>query len=454
VLSRAHLLDDLELRPTSDLPRAAFRDHFDIVDGSALLKQQRGEYHEHALQLLAVSMPPRKGRRSDLGKECFMPFALDESVQKVRAEALSLAARCEPFAAEADEMSTMHPATLAEFRKSGLSSLMVPKMYGGRFDEIDPLAVCVAREAMMRTSAHLDSVFALQGIGSYAISRAGTDEQKRTWLPRVASAEVLAGLALTEPVAGSDLKGIQTTARTEGDELVIKGAKSFISNGGDAAFYTTLVKETDPDGPRYSLILVPASSGGLSVAPSPEIIAPHVLGELTYDDVRVPQSARLGGSGDGFKHVLATLAVFRISVAGAACGLMQGAIEEATRHVRSREQFGRPLLKHGPVSSLLADAWADYEAARLLTYATAEAARVDAAANLERSSLAKLFSTEAASRVADRCVQVMGRWGLVRGSKIEKYFRQARPMRVYEGASEVLRLGIAARLGKEVDSWT
>lgn len=383
-----------------------------------------------------------------------MPFALDDRIQQVRKDALALAARCEPFAAEADEMSTMHEATLNELRKSGLSGLMVPKEFGGRFEEIDPLAVCVAREAMMRTSAHLDSVFALQGIGSYAISRAGTDAQKREWLPRVARAEVLAGLALTEPVAGSDLRGIATSARMEGGDLVISGAKSFISNGGFAGFFTTLVKEIDHDEPRYSLVLVPANSPGLTVVPSPEIIAPHVLGELTYDDVRVPATARLGGSGDGFKHVLATLSVFRISVAGAACGLMQGAIEEATRHVRSREQFGRPLLKHGPVSSLLADAWAEYEAARLLTYATAEAARHDAAANLDRSSLAKLFATEAASRVADRCVQVMGRWGLVRGSKIEKYFRQARPMRVYEGASEVLRLGVAARLSREVDSWT
>ena len=383
-----------------------------------------------------------------------MPFVLDDEVKKVRIEALALAARCEPFAAEADEMSTMHEPTLAELRKSGLSALMVPKKFGGRFDEIDPLAVCVAREAMMKTSAHLDSVFALQGIGSYAISRAGTEDQKREWLPRVANAEVLAGLALTEPVAGSDLKGITTVAHTEGDEIVINGAKSYISNGGHASFYTTLVKETDHDEPRYSLILVPANSPGLSVVPSPELIAPHVLGDLTYRDVRVPKSARLGGPGDGFKHVLATLAVFRISVAGAACGLMQGAIEEATRHVRTREQFGRPLIKHGPVSSLLADAWADYEAARLLTYATAEAARADAAANLDRSSLAKLFATESASRVADRCVQVMGRWGLVRGSKIEKFYRQARPMRVYEGASEVLRLGVAARLSKEIDTWT
>lgn len=383
-----------------------------------------------------------------------MPFRLDDAAAAVRAQAADVAARVEPIAAVADECSEVHPEVLAVLRDSGMSDLMVPAAYGGRFAEIDPLSVCVAREMFMRTSSHLDSLFALQGIGSYAISVAGTEEQKAHWLPKVASAEVLAGLALTEPVAGSDLKGITTTLTTDGDGLVLNGAKSFISNGGAAGFYTTLVREPGDGADQYSLVLVPADVDGLTVSPSPEIIAPHVLGELNFDHVRLDPSARLGPPGGGFRHVLATLSVFRISVAGAAVGLMDGAIGEAVRHARSREQFGRPLARHGPVATLLADAWAELEAARLLTYATAEGARVDPASNLDRSSLAKLVATESASRVVDRCVQVMGRWGLVRGSKIEKYYRQARPMRVYEGASEVLRLGIAARLCTEVDGWS
>lgn len=130
---------------------------------------------------------------------------------------------------------------------------------------------------------------------------------------------------------------------------------------------------------------------------------------------------------------------------------MEGALEEAVRHTRDREQFGRPLARHGPVAALLADSWSDLEAARLLTYQTAAMAADDPAETLDRSSLAKLNATEAATRVVDRCVQSMGRWGLIRGSKIEKYYRQARPMRVYEGASEVLRLGIASRLVRDVD---
>lgn len=379
-----------------------------------------------------------------------MPYDLTdlpESHRAVVGEARALAEAVEAVAAEADERSAPHPAVVEALRASALGELMVPAVHGGRFERVDPLAVCLAREALMKASAHLDALFALQGIGSYAIARAGTDEQRARWLPRVASCEAFAALALTEPVAGSDLKGITTTMAERGGELVIDGAKSFISNGGFAAFYTTMVKEGD----GYSLVLVPADADGLAASPSPEIIAPHVLGDLTFDGVVLPASARLGEPGAAFGHVLATLAVFRVSVAGAAVGLMEGALEEAVRHTRGREQFGRPLARHGPVAAMLADSWADLESARLLTYQTAALAAADPAAALDRSSLAKLHATEAAGRVVDRCVQCMGRWGLIRGSKIEKYYRQARPMRVYEGASEVLKLGIAARLAREVD---
>ncbi|MFC7658704.1 acyl-CoA dehydrogenase family protein [Pseudonocardia benzenivorans] len=331
-------------------------------------------------------------------------------------------------------------------RASGLSALMVPAAYGGRAESVDPLAVCLVREVFMRASSHLDSMFALQGIGSYAITVGGTDEQRAQWLPRVASLEVLAALALTEEQAGSDLKNVATTVVEKDGGLLLRGAKSFISNAGAADFYVTLVTEDA----GLSLVLVPADAPGVSVAPSPELIAPHVLGEVTFDDVALPPEARLGAPGKAMRLVLSTLAVFRVSVAGAACGLAAGALTEAARHARTREQFGRPLLKHGPVAQLLADSWNDVEMARLLTYQAAAAARSDAAAALNRSSMAKVAATEAASRVVDRCVQVMGRWGLIANSPIERYYRQARPMRVYEGASEVLKLGIAKTLCDEV----
>lgn len=371
---------------------------------------------------------------------------LEEPYRAVQAEAIALAARLEPFAAEADRCNDVHPEVLRLLRESGLMRLMVPASEGGRFEQVDPFAVCLVREVLMGTCSHADSLFALQGIGSFAIQRAGSPEQRAAYLPGVASGEKLAALGLTEPHAGSDLKSITTTVRSEGDGFVLNGVKAFISNAGAASFYTVLAKEEA----GMSLFLVPADADGVSTTPSPELIAPHVLGDVTFDNVVLPSNARLGEPGRGLDLVLSTLAVFRVSVAGAAVGLAQAALEEATRHARTREQFGKPLVRLGPVASHLADAWADVAATRLLTYEAARRAGQDPLGNLDYSSLAKLAATEAACRVVDRCVQVMGRWGLIADSKIERCYRQARPMRVYEGASEVLRLGIARRLAAEV----
>lgn len=383
-------------------------------------------------------------------------FELPQLYRDVKAEAQAVAQEVAPFAVEADECSEIHAPTLAILRSSRLCELMVPSAYGGRFEQVDPLAVCVAREACMKASAHLDALLALQGIGSYAIALGGSEAQRRSWLPRVASGESLAALALTEPEAGSDLKAITTTLRpagSGGDGFVLSGRKSFISNAPVADFFTTLVREpASEEGAedRYSVVLVPADSPGVRLSPSPEIIAPHVLGEVDFVDVVLDSDHRLGAPGRGFAQVLATLSVFRSSVAGAAVGLMEGALEIATRHATERHQFGRPLARLGAVANLLADSWGDLEASRLLAYRAADMARQDPATTLEYSSLAKVAATEAAARVVDRCVQVMGRWGLVKGSRIEQYYRQARPMRIYEGASEVLRLGIADRLCRDL----
>jgi acyl-CoA dehydrogenase len=374
-------------------------------------------------------------------------FGLGPADLALQKEAGELAASVAGFAAEADAMSEIHAGMREALRASGLAGLMVPAAYGGRNDDVDPLAVCLVREVLMRASSHLDSMFALQGIGSYALTVGGTDAQRAQWLPRVASLESLAALALTEEHAGSDLKNVATTITERDGSLVLRGAKSFISNAGAADFFVTLVKEEA----GLSLVLVPADVPGLRITPSPELIAPHVLGEIEFDDVVLPTDARLGTPGKAMSLVLGTLAVFRVSVAGAACGLAAGALAEAARHARTREQFGRPLLRHGPVAQLLADSWNDVEMARLLTYQAAAQAREDPAAALNRSSMAKVAATEAAGRVVDRCVQVMGRWGLVAGSPIERYYRQARPMRLYEGASEVLKLGIAKTLCAELD---
>ncbi len=375
-----------------------------------------------------------------------MNFELDTPYLEIQQQARDFALAIEPIAVEADEMSEIHPGVLAALRKSGLCEFMVPEEYGGRSERLDPLAICVVREVLMATSAHADSMFALQGIGSYAITAAGSPEQRATWLPKVATGEALAALALTEPDAGSDLKSVTTELLPAADGLLLRGTKSFISNAGAASFYVVFARE----GSGYSIVLVPADAAGVSVTPTPELIAPHVLGDVHFDDVLLPEDARLGNNGQGLALVLATLGVFRVSVARAAVGLAQAALEEAVRHTRTRVQFGRPLARLGPVAQMLADCWTEVEMTRLLTYRAALMAVDDPAASLNHSSMAKLAASEAASRVVDRCVQMMGRFGLVRNSKIERLYRQARPMRIYEGASEVLRLGIARQLTEEV----
>ena len=366
----------------------------------------------------------------------------------LRNEVERVVAKLAPIAVEADSSSGLHPDVLAILRESGLFRLMVPAAHGGRSETVDPVAVCVVRESLMGVCSAADSLFALQGIGSFAITIAGTPEQQAAWLPKVASGEVLSALALTEPVAGSDLRSITTTAEVEGSQVRLDGRKSFISNAGAAGFYVVLAKEGELG---LSAFLVPADTPGLTVEPSVELGAPHLLGDVTLENVVLPISARIGEAGKGLEPVLSTLAVFRVSVAAAAVGLAQVALDEATRHARTRVQFGRPLLRLGPVAGLLADSWADVESTRLLTYRAAELAREDPRAHLEYSSLAKLAATEACSRVVDRCVQVSGRWGLVRDSRLERCHRQARPMRIYEGASEVIRLGIARQLAAEVN---
>ncbi len=375
-----------------------------------------------------------------------MNFELDAPYLEIQQQARDFAQAIEPIAVEADEMSEIHPGVLAALRESGLCEFMVPEEFGGRSERLDPLAICVVREVLMATSAHADSMFALQGIGSYAITVAGTSEQCAQWLPKVATGEALAALALTEPDAGSDLKSVTTELLPTADGLLLRGTKSYISNAGAAAFYVVFAREES----GYSMVLVPADAAGVSVTPTPELIAPHVLGEVLFDDVALPANARLGNNGQGLNLVLATLGVFRVSVAGAAVGLAQAALEEAVRHTRTRVQFGRPLARLGPVAQMLADCWTEVEMTRLLTYRAALLAVDDPAASLNHSSMAKLAASEAASRVVDRCVQMMGRYGLVKNSKIERLYRQARPMRIYEGASEVLRLGIARQLTEEV----
>lgn len=372
-------------------------------------------------------------------------FALPQRYLHLQREARALAAECADIAARADEADSFDPDVRKRLTASRLTEVVVPAAYGGRFEKVDSLAVTIVREALAAESAHLDSMFGMQGIGSYCISVGGSEELKAEWLPKVARLEAVAALGLTEPHVGSDLKALSTTVVERDGKLVVDGHKSFITNGGDADFYSILAREGD----GYSLVLVPAGAPGLRIEHPHQIIAPHVLSDVILENVEVPVGNRIGEPGKGFALVLATLATFRVSVAGAAVGVAQAALDEAVAHAKSREGFGVSLARLGSVPEHLASCWTDIEMARSLTYRAAAASARDARANLHLSSMAKVGATEAAARVVDRSVQIMGRFGLVRGGKLERLYREARPMRIYEGSTEVIFDSLAKQLVKE-----
>lgn len=374
-----------------------------------------------------------------------MDFSFSAEEQRVRERAAEVAVRVKPHAHEWDEANLLTDELRTIMRDSGLARLMVPAEFGGEYERLDPLAIALVREQLMAASSAADALFALQGIGSNAITTVGTAEQKEFWLPKIASMEALAAVALTEPQTGTDLRSITTTMTRDGDSYVINGAKSFISNAPYADVYAVLVREED----ELSLMLVPKETPGVSFGKTPDLIAPHVMGEVFFRDVRLDESARLGAPGRGLDAALGTLAIFRVSVGAAALGLAEAALAITVRHTQERQNKGKPLARIGAVAALLADAKIDLEQARWVTYHAAWAAREDPKQAIAKTSLAKVAATEAADRVTDRCVQAMGRFGLIAGSDIERYAREARPMRIYEGANEVLRLTIARDLPGE-----
>ncbi len=363
-----------------------------------------------------------------------MSFDLPEHHQQLRERARAVADSVRDQAGEADAATDVHPGMRDALRDSGLAALTVPAAHGGADEAVDSLAVTVVREAFGGVSAHLDSLFAMQGIGSYALAVGASERIQAEWLPKVVSLDAIAALGLTEPEVGSDLKSITTTVVEEDGELVLRGRKSFITNAGAAHFYSVLAKEDE----GFSLVFVPADTPGVSVVSGPDLIAPHIIGEVHFDDVRVPLDSRVGLPGQAFPMVLQTLATFRVSVAGSAVGLAQAALDEAVRHTTGRSQFGSTLARLGPIPQMLGTCWMEIEQARLLTYAAATRAAADPLGALNWSSMAKVAATETAGRVADRCVQMMGRFGVVTGSTIERLYRNARPMRIYEGGNEVL----------------
>jgi len=311
----------------------------------------------------------------------------------------------------------------------------------------DVRSLALARETLAWHSALADFAFAMQGLGSGAISLFGTVEQKREWLPRVASGEAIAAFAMTEPECGSDAANIQTSAMRDGDEWVLVGEKTYISNGGIADFYLTFARTGEGEGSRgLSAFIVPA--GLVGVEERIEVVAPHPLARLKYDNVRVPADAIVGEPGEGFRIGMETLNLFRVTVGAAALGFARRALHEALGFAKQRRLGSATLADNAVTQAKLADMALGVDASALLVYRAAWQQDEGGVDNRRAAAMAKLHATESAQAVIDSAVQMHGGAGVTRGVKVESLYRDIRALRIYEGASEVQRQIIARDLLK------
>lgn len=333
--------------------------------------------------------------------------------------------------------------------QAGWLRYCAPAEYGGALANLDSRALCLLRETLAYHEGLADFSFAMQGLGSGAITLYGSPSLKEQVLRRVASGEWIAAFALSEPDAGSDVAAMTTQAETIEGGYLIDGCKTWISNGGIADFYTLFARtERAPGSKGITAFVVPANTPGLHIAERIEVIAPHPLATLRFENCFVPDSHRLGEPGQGFKVAMQTLDIFRASVAAAALGFARRALDEALAHARSRRMFGQTLADFQLTQAKLAEMATAIDAAALLTYRAAWQRDVQRAVTTKEAAMAKMTATETAQQVIDAAVQMFGGLGVKRGSVVEKLYREIRALRIYEGATEVQKLIIARSLLK------
>ena len=308
---------------------------------------------------------------------------------------------------------------------------------------LDVRTLCITRETLARHDGLADFAFAMQGLGTGAISLFGTPEQ-RQWLDKTRAGKALSAFALSEPRSGSDVANMEMTATRDGDHFVLSGEKTWISNGGIADVYCVFARTGEGAGAKgISAFVVPADTPGLTVVERIEVVAPHPLARLSFDEVRVPASALIGKAGDGFKIAMSVLDVFRSTVGAAALGFARRALDESVSRVRERELFGAPLFDLQMVQGHIADMALDVDAAALLIYRAAWTKDSGAPRVTREAAMAKLYATDRAQEVIDKAVQLHGGDGVRRGHIIESLYREIRALRIYEGASDVQKVVIA-----------
>jgi len=381
------------------------------------------------------------------------PFFTDGHARLAASVSNFAAREVEPYAREEEgpDADATFRALLSLLAQADLLSYSVAR---GDGTPLDARSLCVVREALAYHSPLADLAFVMQGLGTYAVSLAAPEHVRDFWLERARAGKSIAAFALTEPEAGSDVSSIQTAARRDGDSYVITGRKCFISNAGLADFYTVFARTgTRADGrAELSAFVVGARMPGFRVAARTELVAPHPIGEVEFDGVRVPAEDRVGAEGQGFRLAMQTMDMFRASVGAAACGMARRALDEAVAYAKTRRQFGVTLAMHQLIQEKLAVMQTELDAARLLVYRAAHLRDSGAASPsllTRAASEAKFYATEAAQRVVDEAVQIHGGNGLVRGNAVERLYRDVRALRIYEGTSEIQKLIIAREMLKE-----
>ena len=350
--------------------------------------------------------------------------------------------------ADAPENADVDAACRALVRQLGTAGWLrytVPADYGGLHDGLDVRSLCIVRETLARASGLADFAFAMQGLGVGAITLFGSAELKARYLPRVGTGDAIAAFAISEAHAGSDVTAMRTTARRDGDEYVIDGEKTWISNGGIADQYVVVCRLGDAEREFIALVVEPGDPG-FAVTERISTIAPHPLATIRFEDCRIPASRTVGEPGKGLRVALGTLDVFRSTVGAAALGMARRALDETLAHVTTRELFGQRLQDFQLTQAKIAAMATDIDASALLVYRAAWTRDNGAERVTREAAMAKMFATEAAQRVIDDAVQLLGGRGVVSGHPVERLYREIRALRIYEGTTEVQQLVIAGRV--------
>jgi acyl-CoA dehydrogenase len=380
----------------------------------------------------------------------FLNWPFFDDTHRRLAEALEVWAEQElPAHAEDADVDAATRALVRRLGEGGWLRHAVPAAYGGVSERLDVRTLCLIRETLARHDGLADFAFAMQGLGTGPISLFGSEDLRRRYLPPVAAGEALAAFAISEPEAGSDVAAMRTTARRDGDGYVIDGRKTWISNGGIADHYVVFCRFPEGGERGYLALVVDADTPGLRITERIRVIAPHPLATLEFDGCRVPCAARVGEKGAGLRVALGTLDVFRSTVGAAALGFARRALDEAVRWARERQAFGKPLAEFQLTQARLADMALAVDASALLVYRAAWAKDSGAERVTREAAMAKLHATEAAQRVIDDAVQLLGARGVVSGEPVERLYREVRALRVYEGTSEIQKLVIAGQLLEE-----